>query len=133
MSYIQIEIGGKLRGLKFNQGALIISQMKIDQDNIAASAAYAMFYAGLKSNAYVKGVEFVDEIEEDGKKKEVPITFEMVCDWVDDLKEEDTLAVLNCFKETQAYKKIVSEVSDEDKKKLEVITEPIASESVVDG
>jgi hypothetical protein len=48
MSYIQIQLGGELRGLKFNQGANEIFWRKID---IALASEtqqiYAMFYAGL--------------------------------------------------------------------------------------
>jgi len=117
MSYINIQG----RGLKFNQGALIIFQSKIDQDNIGATAGYALIYAGLKSNAYVKGEEFTE-------------TFEQVCDWVDTLSDEEILNTTNCFKETQAYKKIMPEAKEDpvedDKKKL--TTEPIASELPVD-
>lgn len=100
MSYINIQ--GK--GLKFNQGALIIFQSKIDKDNYIGTTSYALVYAGLKSNAYVKSEEFTQ-------------TFEEVCDWVDTLSEEEILSVINCFKETQMYKKLIPEEA-EDKKKL---------------
>ncbi len=137
MSYIQIEIGGKLRGLKFNQGALIIMKELNDLDAEPAFTGYALVYAGLKANAYVKKVEFVDtiEVEEDGKKikKQNPITFEMVCDWVDELPEAVLISAMDCFKETQMYKNTLEpeEVKEDDKKKL--ITEPIASGSPADG
>lgn len=104
MSYIQIEIGGEKRGLKFNQGALIMFQSKIDKDNYAATTGYALIYAGLKANAYVKSEEFTE-------------TFETVCDWVDELPEQTVLDVINCFKETQAYKALIP-AEEEDKKKL---------------
>lgn len=126
MSYIQIEIGGKLRGLKFNQGALIVMQEKSDPGTTAFTG-YALTYAGLKANCYVKEIEFIDIVE----GKEIPITFEMVCDWVDELEDGVLVSVMDCFKETQAFKKLFpKEVSEEDKKKL--ITEPIATGLVVD-
>ncbi len=119
MSYIQIEIGGKLRGLKFNQMALMIFSTKTDPDEPTASSGYALIYAGLKANTYVKGEEFVDseEKEIDGKKVTInsPITFEMVCDWYEDLKEDVILKVVQCFNGTQAFKKLIPE---KDKKKL---------------
>ena len=106
MSYIKIEIGGRERGLKFNQGALIMFQEKIEINNYAATTGYALIWAGLKANAYVKGEEFTEN-------------FETVCDWVDELPEADVLRVIDCFKETQAYKKLLPEQPEqEDKKKL---------------
>lgn len=126
MSYIQIEIGGKLRGLKFNQGALIVMQEKSDPETTAFTG-YALVYAGLKANAYVKGIEFVDK---DGEK-ETPITFEMVCDWVDELADGVLVSVMDAFKETQSFKKhILKDEPEDDKKKL--TTEPIATELAVD-
>lgn len=134
MSYIQIEIGGKLRGLKFNLGALILMQEKSNPDTTAYTG-YALIYSGLKTNAYVKEVEFVDEVEESGKKKEIPITFEMVCDWVDELDQSVIVAVMDCFNKTELYKKNLPEVKEDegDKKKLETPTESTASGSVADG
>src|ERR1035437_959079 len=96
MSYIKIEIGGKDRGLKFNQGALIMFQEKVDKNNYAATTGYALIYAGLMANAYAKS-------------EEVDFTFENVCDWTDELKPEVVLAVINCFKETQIYKSLLPE------------------------
>jgi hypothetical protein len=104
MSYIKIDIGGKERGLKFNQGALVTFQSKIDPDNIAATTGYALVWAGLKSNAYVKGEEFIEK-------------FETVCDWVDELSPETVIEVIKTFQETQAYKNLLP-VEESDKKKL---------------
>jgi len=103
MSYIKIEIGGKERGLKFNQGALITFQGKIDPDNVAGTTGYALVWAGLKANAYVKGEEFTEK-------------FETVCDWVDELSPETVIEVIKTFQETQAYQKLIPE--EKDKKKL---------------
>lgn len=115
MSYIQIEIGGKLRGLKFNQMSLMIFSSKTDKDEPTASSGYALIYAGLKANSYVKGEEFVETTEVDGKKVETPITFEMVCDWYEELSEETILKVVKCFNETQTFKNLLPA---SDKKKL---------------
>src|SRR6185312_16802331 len=103
MSYIKIEIGGAERGLKFNQGALITFQGKIDPDNVAGTTGYALVWAGLKSNAYVKGEEFTEK-------------FETVCDWVDELSQETILEVIKTFQETQAFKNLLPK--EEGKKKL---------------
>lgn len=101
MSYIKINIGGQDRGLKFNQGALVTFQTKIDPDNIAGTTGYALIWAGLKANAYVKGEEFTE-------------TFETVCDWVDELPEGVILEVVKTFQETQMYQKMLPD----NKKKL---------------
>ena len=103
MSYIKINLGGEDRGLKFNQGALIEFQKKIDQSNIEGTTGYALIWAGLKANAYVKGEEFTT-------------SFEQVCDWVDELPIQTSIDVMNCFKETQAFKSLIPE-EEESKKK----------------
>jgi len=103
MSYIQIEIGGKLRGLKFLQHAVITMSKYVDIDNYAATSGYAMVYGGLKCNNYVKRVE--DDF-----------TFEQVCEWVDLLSREDLIKIHEVFAETQLYKDLV------DKGATEVIT-----------
>ena len=103
MSYIQIEIGGKLRGCKFNQMAVILMSQYADLDNYEATAGYAMIYAGLRANLYVK-------------REEADFTFEQCCDWVEDLTPETILKVFEAFSETQAYKNLI------DKGKTEPIT-----------
>lgn len=104
MSYIKINLGGADRGLKYNQGALITFQNYVDKDNVAATTPYALVWAGLKANAYVK-------------REEVDFTFEQVCDWVDALNNETLLEVIKCFQETQAFKDLLP-VEEEVKKKL---------------
>lgn len=116
MSYLQIEIGGKLRGLKFNQGTVILmnaelDKMKLEGQERLAFAAPALLYAALRSNSIIKRTEFVDEVE----GKETPITFEMVSDWFDKLPEDSITKILNCFTETQDFK---VEDKKENKKKL---------------
>ena len=105
MSYCKINIGGKERGLKFNQMALMIYVSKVDNDNLVATAGYALIYAGLRANAYVKG-------------EEIDFTFEQVCDWVDELDAAAVQLVTDTFKETQAYKNGVEKKEEETKKKL---------------
>jgi len=126
MSYIQIEIGGKLRGLKFNQYASIKFYKHVDLKDYDASSIYAMVYAGLAANSYVKREEFVDK---DGDK-ETPITFEMVCDWVDKLTDEVVIAVAGAFTESESFKKIIKEsekIADQEltKKNLTISSEKI--------
>ena len=108
MSYIQIEIGGKLRGLKFNQLAIeIISQYNDSQTQ--SGFLYSMVYGGLRGNTYVK-------------REEPDYTFEEVCDWVDNFenKEEAVAIITKAMTESQVWKEVVKkgeEVSEEDKKK----------------
>lgn len=111
MSYIQIEIGGKLRGLKFNQMAVVILAQKADYQNFAATGNYAMIYGGLKANCYVKS-------------EEPDFTFEEVCDWVDSLSQETLTAIDNCLQEAESYKRLLEKGQKEtviDKKKLKPI------------
>jgi hypothetical protein len=103
MSYIQIEIGGKLRGLKFNQYAVVTMAQYADLENYEATAAYAMIYAGLKACLYVK-------------REESDFTFEQCCDWVDQLGTDQILKIYEVFAETQVYKNLI------EKGKPEVVT-----------
>lgn len=91
MSYCRINIGGKERGLKFNQLAWLIFNEKIDRGHVLQTAAYALVYAGLKANCYVKS-------------EEADFDFEKVCDWVESVSDEDLVKVNNAFQETQFYK-----------------------------
>jgi hypothetical protein len=114
MSYIQVEIGGKLRGLKFNQGAIMWMQDKIDPTNYEATTLYAIVWGGLKANCYVKG-------------EEPDFNFEQVCDWVDSIPLEVNKQITECFMESQSYKKTV-EVPDKKKESPEMSTEQIVLE-----
>jgi hypothetical protein len=102
MSYCKINIGGKERGLKFNQMAIMIYARKVDNEDQLATAGYALIYAGLKANAYTKG-------------EECDFTFEQVCDWVDELDNESLQLVTDTFKETQRYKKGSAYIEEEKK------------------
>lgn len=91
-NYIQKNIGGKPRGLKFMQGALMIYQEIIDPAHILATASYAIVYAGLKCNAIVKRQELLND---DGS----PTTFEQVCEWVEEMTKDDLLEIIKCWNE----------------------------------
>ena len=90
MSYTQIEIGGKSRGLKFNKMAQLLLQERVVVGNLM-SGIYALVYAGLVANDYVKGVE-------------PDYTFEQVCDWTDILQDEDLVKIQEAYQLTEAYK-----------------------------
>jgi hypothetical protein len=109
MSYIQITIGGKERGLKFNQLAIELMSQYNDT-NTTTGFIYALFYAGLRGNNYVK-------------REEPDYTFEEVCDWVDEMDNKDKIVndVSAVLTETQVWKKLVKqgeEINEEEKKKV---------------
>lgn len=95
MSYVQLELGGKLRGLKFNQLAIeIISEY--NDGKTQSGFMYAMIYGGLMGNSYVK-------------REEPDYTFENVCDWVDvlDNKADAVAKVTEALTSTQVWKNLV--------------------------
>jgi hypothetical protein len=109
MSYLQIELGGKSRGLKFNQLAIEIISTYNDQST-NSGFLYAMIYGGLRGNSYVK-------------REETNYTFEEVCDWCDQIanKEQIIAKVTETLTETQIWKDLVKqgeEIVDESKKKV---------------
>jgi hypothetical protein len=108
MSYLQIDLGGKMRGLKFNQLAIeIISTYNDLESN--TSFLYAMIYGGLRGNTYVK-------------REEANYTFEEVCDWVDAMenKEEIVAKVTATLTETNIWQTLVKQGQklEDDKKKV---------------
>ena len=107
MSYIQLTIGNKLRGLKYNQMAVMVMSQNLDYDNMAATYGYALIYAGLKANCYVK-------------REEPDFTFEQVCEWVDEMSYDDLMKAKECFESTQTYRKLTEvgeKVEEQTKKK----------------
>lgn len=102
-NYIQIEIGGKLRGLKFNQLSLEAYTKSVNYEQANSSSIYATFYAGLVGNCYVK-------------REEPDFTFEDVTDWVDALyaegKKEEIEKVCNVWAETNVYKEWLKEFQE---------------------
>lgn len=107
MSYLQLELGGKLRGLKFNQLAIEIISTHND-NSTQSSFMYAMIYGGLMGNSYVK-------------REEPDYTFENVCDWVDVMenKAEAIAKVTEVLTSTQVWKNLVKageEITEEKKK-----------------
>lgn len=99
MSYLQLEIGGKKRGLKFNQMALMTMSQHLDYDNLAATYGYALVYAGLKANCYIK-------------REEPDFDFEQCCDWVEQLSYDDIMKVKECFESTQSFKALTQATAE---------------------
>lgn len=84
--YYELELGGKKRGLKFNQISLEVFTKNINAEALESSAVYATFYAGLIGNCVAKRedqdfkyedvMEWVDKLYEEGKTDEI----KKVCD-----------------------------------------------------
>lgn len=105
MSYIQIEIGGELRGWKVNQMTIELWSKMINEDAFNSSSNYGAVYAGLIANCEAKRID-------------PDFTYEQVCDWVDELNlTEKGLAVLDKIKEqfeaSQYYIKLVEKIEAE--------------------
>lgn len=94
MNYLQLNIDGRLHGLKFNQMMYMVFYENLDQERFTATFYYAAVYAALKANAYVKKEEFITSFEE-------------VCDWVDGMTEEDKEKVMEVFNGTAYWKEQV--------------------------
>ena len=136
MSYKQIEIGGRLRGLKFSQGtnALLRDVAKAwSEQEQDAFGAYAIIWAALKANCIIKGEQFTKTVdnpeynESDTKSPkviEVPATLEDVCDWADKLHPSVYLELLDIFNSVNGFKVDEPEtvVKDEEKKSETVNT-----------
>lgn len=108
---MQINIGGKLRNLKYNQLALE-EIIKSDISSISGmGASYTIVHAGLIAACYVA-------------REKVDFTFENVCDWIDELiktKEGVTgvTQAVEAFTISTAFKELIpiTELRPEDKKK----------------
>ena len=103
MSYIQVEFLGKLRGLKFNQAALVEVQLKNGNNTTnAVQYYYAVIWGGLIGNCIVKC-------------EEPDFTYEQVCDAVDKLDVEVAAAIADCYKSTlppaEPKKKVIKKLT----------------------
>lgn len=118
MSYCKINIGGKERGLKFNNLAMIIMGEKTSKQYPNETAAYAMVFGGLVGNSYAK-------------EEELDFTFEDVIGWVDNLTIEDSTKIAEAFQASEAYKKTEAYIqAAEESKKKEVKEKPTTVPSV---
>lgn len=91
--YINIEIGGQKRGIKFGNRALldIMSKHQLSGGNIKFSfdLVVDLVYYGLINNCMVK-------------KQNVDFTEEEVGEWVDDMQLPDLMSVFNTFQASYA-------------------------------
>lgn len=113
MNYIQIEIGGKLRGWKVNQ--LTLEEWSKRMGTTNTSALYSAIYAGLIANCYVKS-------------EEPDFTFENVCDWTDKLISTNSgMKIVEVIKET--FEKSEAYISAI--KRLQELTEAVSDKKKV--
>lgn len=121
MNYIQIEIGGKLRGWKVNQMTIEIWSKLMNNDAFGASTTYGAVYGGLIANCYVK-------------QEEPDFTFENVCEWVDELQFNDAgrkvlESVKKVFEESQQYISVIDKLNvelDKIKKEADGVKKKVA-------
>ena len=110
MSYIQVKLGGNDQGLKFNQLSIELFTENVNYEAVDTSSVYEIFFAGLMGNYYAK-------------RKEVDFTFENVCDWVDELYQNEpakVTEVCEVFASTNAYKQWIEQF----KEKIRALTTP---------
>jgi len=83
---MQIEFLGRLRGMKFNQAALVEMQLKNGKNTTnAVQYSYAIIWGGLIGNCIVK-------------EEEPDFTYEQVCDAADKIDPETLQKIADCFK-----------------------------------
>lgn len=131
MSYIQIEIGGRKRGIKFSQGTNILLQDKLTDMDKSERKAFGVQYivwAGLKTNCIIKGERLTKDVE----GTEVPATIEDVFEWVEKLPQEVILDIVNLYTEVNAAVSAAEPAATADtEEKKNLTTQPPVIESDV--
>ena len=119
-SRIEINLGGKLRGIRFNQISLEIFSKNIVPEAPLASSIYATFYAGLYGECVVK-------------REDIDFTLEDVSGWVDDLynenKREEIRKVCEMWEETNYYREWMKGFQE----KIRALLEPEEAAEKMDG
>lgn len=87
MSYIQVEIGGKMRNLRYGNATDIEIREKMIGVKNQIILGYIVIWAGL----YIAAI--VDDLP-------IDFTFKDVCDWAEKMKPEDVLKITECYKKT---------------------------------
>lgn len=110
MNYIQKEIGGKLRGLKFNRMADAEYFKRVGNNENSIFKAHCMIWSAMVANCYVKGIE-------------VDFTFEETSDWCEELPDAEQAKfysdVMEVYKSVHKFEEdLPKENEDADKKKL---------------
>jgi hypothetical protein len=103
--YIQLELGGKKRGVKIGNYALMeyskitgTGVLEFDNEN-PIKLCTDLIYCGLKNNAYIK-------------KELLDFTMDDVLEWVDDMPIEQINDVINLFHESIKISEGVNEIQE---------------------
>lgn len=116
--YIQADILGKTRGLKFGSLAAenILPELAqlgvITGGNYSSAMLSVVIYWGLYNNCFVK-------------RQEMDFTFEQVCDWVDENWTNEAVHpmiqdIVKAWEDSTSTKKVLDLVKDGDVKKKEL-------------
>jgi hypothetical protein len=108
--YIQQDILGRQRGLKFGSLAAENILPELAALGVATGSDYSsamiaiVVYWGLFNNAFAK-------------RQELDVTFEQVCDWVDEIwtdtsKQEAVQAIVKAWEESTTTKTLLEKVSE---------------------
>ena len=112
---MDIKIGGKIRGVKFNQ----LSLEELIKNNLSGmegvGATYAIVHAGLVGSSFVR-------------REEIDYTFENVADWIDEISMSEEgikiiSEVISAFVESTAYKNLIPKEAlrpQDNKKKMKM-------------
>lgn len=116
--YIQADILGKIRGLKFGTLAteqIVLELAKLNADtNFYNSAMIAIIvYWGLYNNSFIK-------------REQMDYTFEDVVNWIEDnLDKQETLTeIVQCFEGSKATKLLIESAEEVKKKMNDSISKP---------
>lgn len=113
--YCQLELLGKVRGLKFGmlaaeQIVVKLTKLTVETGGIYTSAMLSeIVYWGLYNNCHVK-------------REDPDFTFEQVVDWVEERSFDESYAdtfsmVVKCFEESKSSKLLFDNINDAKKKK----------------
>lgn len=114
--YIQADILGKNRGLKF--GTLATEQIFLELAKLNADTQFyntamiaVIIYWGLYNNCFVK-------------REDLDISFEQIVDWVDENTDKQDLfaEIVSCFEQSKSTQLMTEKVNDEVKKKTTDLT-----------
>lgn len=116
--YIQADILGKNRGLKF--GTLATEQIFLELAKLNAHTQFyntamiaVIIYWGLYNNSFVK-------------REDLDVSFEELSDWVDENMDKQDIftEIVNCFEQSKSTQLMTEKVNEEVKKKTTDLTLP---------
>lgn len=118
MAYIQINIGGRVRGMTFNFATDEEYRKKYGESDNSTFASYCLVWAALVSDCFVEGTHLTHTV--DGL--EIPASFRDVIDWCSTLTVDDLKAIQTAHDEAHAFLKDIPK-EDEDPTKKNLVQE----------